>query len=139
MPHPEVHMNTVADIPNQRAWRVQLVDSLEGMTKNFANPYIIFYPVVSRTGAPFPINRAIREIQGRSYSDDNAWRGNIIVAKYRGGGNDPFMCALPAVQSVERFLSHHFRSQLSHPFILNETFTPGSENIYVSRICIRTA
>ena len=64
MPHPEVHMNTVADIPNQRAWRVQvsspfctiftadltalfkqLVDSLEGMTKNFANPYIIFYPV----------------------------------------------------------------------------------------------
>ena len=24
MPHPEVHMDTIADIPNQRAWRVQV-------------------------------------------------------------------------------------------------------------------
>ena len=54
-------MDTIADLPNQRAWRVQvsastdsrrqsystrvqLVESLEGMTKNFANPYIVFYP-----------------------------------------------------------------------------------------------
>ncbi|KAH8118491.1 hypothetical protein DFH11DRAFT_676999 [Phellopilus nigrolimitatus] len=91
MPHPEVHMDTIADVPSQRAWRVQLVDSLEGMTKSFANPYIIFYPVVSRTGAPFPINKAIREIQGRSFIEENAWRGNIVIAKYRGGGSDPFM------------------------------------------------
>lgn len=46
---------------------------------------------MSRTGAPFPINRAIREIQGSSFNESNAWRGNVVIAKYRGGGSDPFM------------------------------------------------
>lgn len=68
----------------------QLVESLDGMTKKFARPYIIFYPIFSRTGAPFPINKAIREIQGRNYREETAWRGNILVAKYRGEGTDPF-------------------------------------------------
>jgi hypothetical protein len=52
------------------------------MNKKFANPYVIFYPTVSRDGMPFPINKCIREIQGRSFRDVVAWRGNIIIAKY---------------------------------------------------------
>lgn len=60
------------------------------MTRSFANPYIVFYPVLSKTGAPFPINKAIREIKGRVFNESNAWRGNIVVAKYRGGSGDPF-------------------------------------------------
>lgn len=63
--------------------RIQLVEALDGMNKNFTNPYIIFYPTLSRDGMPFPINRAIREIQGRNFRESYAWRGNIVVAKYR--------------------------------------------------------
>jgi hypothetical protein len=47
------------------------------------NPYVIFYPTVSRDGMPFPINKCLREIQGRSFKEATAWRGNIIIAKYR--------------------------------------------------------
>ncbi|KAL5530269.1 hypothetical protein ACEPAF_6526 [Sanghuangporus sanghuang] len=108
MPHPEVHMDTIADLPNQRAWRVQLVESLDGMTKSFANPYIIFYPVVSRTGAPFPVNRAIREIQGNSFNESSAWRGNIVVAKYRGGGSDPFICLIDISMADFPILKNYF-------------------------------
>ena len=53
------------------------------MTKKFSTPYIIFYPAVSRDGMPFPINKFIREAQGRFYKEAAAWRGNIVVVKYR--------------------------------------------------------
>jgi hypothetical protein len=56
------------------------VEALDGMNKKFANPYIIFYPVVSRDGMPFPVNKCIREIQG---TGETGWRGNIVIAKYR--------------------------------------------------------
>ncbi|EJD01292.1 uncharacterized protein FOMMEDRAFT_88853 [Fomitiporia mediterranea MF3/22] len=108
MPHPEVHMDTITDTPNQRAWRVQVVESLDGMTMNFANPYIIFYPTMSRTGAPFPVNRAIREIQGSFFNESTAWRGNIIVAKYRGGGNDPFMSLIDISMADFPILKNYF-------------------------------
>jgi hypothetical protein len=52
------------------------------MNKKFANPYIIFYPIVSRDGMPFPVNKSIREMQGRSFLEEIAWRGDIIAAKY---------------------------------------------------------
>lgn len=76
------------------------------MDINFICSYL--FVTVSRTGAPFPINRAIREIQGRSYSDDNAWRGNIIVAKYRGGGNDPFMSFVDISMADFPILKNYF-------------------------------
>lgn len=51
----------------------------------FNHPFIIFYPTVSRDGMPFPINECVREIQneGRTYLEAKAWRGTIIVAKYK--------------------------------------------------------
>jgi hypothetical protein len=64
------------------------------MNRKFASPYIIFYPVVSRDGMPFPINKTIQSIQGRGYREDSAWRGNIVVAKYRD--NDPFNAMIDA-------------------------------------------
>ncbi len=33
------------------------------MNKNFANPYIIYYPVISHDGMPFPVNHTVRDIQ----------------------------------------------------------------------------
>ena len=99
MPHPEIHMDYIAEI-GSRAWKyqvcplqknsffkyshqTQLVKALDGMNRNFTSPYVIFYPTLERGGMPFPVNKAIREIQGRNYNEDSAWRGNIVVAKYR--------------------------------------------------------
>ena len=52
------------------------------MKKKFPTPYIVFYPVLSRDGMPFPSNKCIREVQGSFYKESAAWRGNIVVAKY---------------------------------------------------------
>lgn len=32
---------------------------------------------------PFPVNRTIREAQGNWFQSQHAWRGNIVVAKFR--------------------------------------------------------
>lgn len=55
---------------------------LDGMNKKFVNPYVIFYPVISRDGMPFPINKCLKEIQGPNYRETLAWRGNLVIAKY---------------------------------------------------------
>ncbi|KAI0786449.1 hypothetical protein C8Q75DRAFT_273887 [Abortiporus biennis] len=81
LPHPQVYMDYVADEPG--AWRFHLVEALDGMKRKFDTPYIIFYPVISRDSMPFPINKCIREIQGNFYKESRAWRGNIVVAKYK--------------------------------------------------------
>ena len=58
------------------------------MNKKFANPYIIYYPVVSRDGMPFPVNRTVRDIQeelnkgNRRLHEDQLWRGNLVAAKF---------------------------------------------------------
>ncbi|THG99569.1 hypothetical protein EW026_g2818 [Hermanssonia centrifuga] len=83
MPHPEVFMDYIAEGLGPRSWRYHLVEALEGMTKNFATPYIIFCPKVSRDGMPFPVNKYVRDLQGEFYEESMAWRGNLVVAKYR--------------------------------------------------------
>ncbi|KAJ4000528.1 hypothetical protein F5050DRAFT_1562731 [Lentinula boryana] len=87
MPHPEVHMDYIDENLGSRAWKYQLVEALDGMNRKFACPYIIFYPVISRDGMPFPINKAIKDIQGQAYNEEHAWRGHIVVGKYR---DNPF-------------------------------------------------
>jgi hypothetical protein len=57
------------------------------MNKKFANPYIIYYPTVSRDGMAFPVNRTVRDIQeevnkGRRLREDQLWRGNLVAAKF---------------------------------------------------------
>ncbi|KDQ26128.1 hypothetical protein PLEOSDRAFT_32406 [Pleurotus ostreatus PC15] len=87
MPHPEEFMDYIAKGLGSRAWRYQLVEALDGMHRKFTHPYIIFYPTVSQDGLPFPINNLLREIQGPLFREEVAWRGNIIIAKYR---DEPF-------------------------------------------------
>jgi len=114
LPHPEVHMDLIADNNNRatRAWRFQMLKTLDGMTRGFANPYIIFYPVLPRDGSSFPLNKSIEEIQGRAARDlARTWRGNILVAKYRGGGADPFMTLMDISMAdfplLKNYLSGH--------------------------------
>ena len=66
---------------------LQLIEALDGMNQKFTNPWIIFYPTVSRDGMPFPVNNYIKDIQGRAFNEETAWRGNIVIAKYH---DDPF-------------------------------------------------
>ena len=78
------------------------------MNKKFTNPYIIFYPVVSRDGMPFPVNKAVREIQGKAFREDLGWRGNIIVAKYRDSRFTAMMNASMAdFPILKNYLSTH--------------------------------
>ncbi|KZV65506.1 hypothetical protein PENSPDRAFT_129913 [Peniophora sp. CONT] len=80
--HPEVHMEYIAENLGPRAWAYQLIEALDGMSKKFAHPYVIFYPVVSRDGMPFPVNKTVRDIQGNSFRQDQAWHGSLVIAKY---------------------------------------------------------
>lgn len=79
------------------------------MNKKFTNPYIVFYPVVSRDGMRFPVNKIIKDFQQRGYSEQNAWRGNIVVAKYR---DNPFSSMVNASMADFPLLKNYF---LTHP------------------------
>ncbi|KAJ7179520.1 hypothetical protein C8R46DRAFT_643011 [Mycena filopes] len=83
MPHPEAHMDFIAEATGLgKPWKYFIVDALDGMSKKFAHPYIVYYPVVSRDGMPFPINKSIRDIQSTEFNEKYAWRGNIIIGKF---------------------------------------------------------
>ncbi|KAF9076622.1 hypothetical protein BDP27DRAFT_1284522 [Rhodocollybia butyracea] len=108
MPHPEIHMDYVAENLGPRSWKYQLVEALPYMNRRFACPYIVFYPVISRDGMPFPVNRAIKDIQGQAYSEGQAWRGNVVVAKYR---DNPFTSMMDASMAdfpiIKNYLQTH--------------------------------
>lgn len=105
-------MDFIAEGLGHRAWKYQLVEALDGMNRKFANPYIIFYPTVSRDGIPFSVNKCIREIQGRTFREEDAWRGNIVAAKYR---DSPFSSLMDA-------------SMADFPILKNYLMTHGSPN-----------
>jgi hypothetical protein len=89
------------------------------MNKKFANPYIVFYPTVSRDGRPFPVNRCIREIQGKLFREELAWRGDIIIAKYR---DDPWTSMIDASMADFPILKNYL---LTHGAPLHVSFRPA--------------
>ena len=94
----------------------QPVEALDCMTKKFATPYIIFYPLLSRDGMPFPVNKCIREIQGQVFDEARAWRGNLVVAKYRDAEysamTDASMADFPIIKN---YLSTHLTPRPTSP------------------------
>ena len=85
------------------------------MNKKFANPYIIYYPVISRDGIPFPTNRTVRDIQeevnkGRRLPDDQLWRGNLVAAKF---ADDRFTQMMDASMADFPILKNYLGT---HPF-----------------------
>ena len=93
---------------------------LDGMNKKFINPYVIFYPVLSRDGMPFPINKCLKEIQGPNYRENFAWRGNLVIAKYRDEQLSTLMDATMAdFPLLKNYLSTHYSPMVSvSPFLL---------------------
>ncbi|KAF9779549.1 hypothetical protein BJ322DRAFT_363170 [Thelephora terrestris] len=83
VPHPEMYMDFIPEGVGSRVWRSHVIDMLDGMNKKFENPYVIYYPVLSRDGMPFPVNEFLKKEQGASFRETHAWRGNLVVAKYR--------------------------------------------------------
>jgi hypothetical protein len=85
------------------------------MNKKFANPYIIYYPVISRDGMPFPVNRIVRDIQkevnkGRRQREDQLWRGNLVAVKF---ADDRFTQMMDASMADFPILKNFLRT---HPF-----------------------
>ena len=78
------------------------------MNTKFPEPYIIFFPVVSSDGMPFETNKFIKGAQGELFSDEKAWRGTIVVAKYTdleySGMEDASMADFPLINN---YLSNH--------------------------------
>jgi len=109
-------MDFIAEGVGSRAWQSHVVEMLDGMNKKFANPYVIFYPVVSRDGMPFPINKCLKEIQGANYREHLAWRGNLVVAKYRDDQLSALMDANMAdFPLLKNYLSNHYSPLVSLP------------------------
>ncbi|KAJ7218986.1 hypothetical protein B0H12DRAFT_1271720 [Mycena haematopus] len=78
------------------------------MTKQFTFPFIIFYPVTSRDGMPFPVNKNIYEYQGAEVRGCHPWCGDIIVSKFSDRSNpmnslrDVSMADFPIVKNIFR-------------------------------------
>ncbi|KAJ7513016.1 hypothetical protein B0H11DRAFT_2213554 [Mycena galericulata] len=100
VPHPEAHIGLI-------------VNSLEGMSKMFTHPYLVYYPLISRDGSPFPINQNIRDIQGPQYESHCAWKGDIIVGKCEER-NKPFATMTDASMADFPIVKNFFRT-LSSP------------------------
>ncbi|KAI0643700.1 hypothetical protein C8Q79DRAFT_928211 [Trametes meyenii] len=108
VPHPEVYMDYIADQLGSQAWRFHLVEALDGMMQKFATPYIVFYPTVSRDGMPFPVNKCIREIEADRFDEARAWRGNLVVAKYKDNKYSAMIDASMAdFPIIKNYLSTH--------------------------------
>ncbi|KAF8211557.1 hypothetical protein K438DRAFT_1568554 [Mycena galopus ATCC 62051] len=114
MPHPEAHMDFIAEpsgLGGAKPWKYFIIDSLDGMNKKFSHPYIVYYPTVSRDGMPFPINKSIRDIQGPDFNEKYAWRGNIIIGKFRDHNNQPFASMMDASMADFPILKNFIRTR----------------------------
>jgi len=104
MPHPQVHMNYIASGTQQRVWGFKVINNIS-FASNFAFPYVVFFPILSSSGGPFPTNVNVREIQGRGFRENQAWRGDIIVAKY---SDHPFGAVINLAMSDYPLLKNWF-------------------------------
>lgn len=74
--------------------------------------YLIFYPARQRSGAAPPVNTCIAEIQGRGYREDKAWRGDVVVAKYRNvESGDIVSCSASDFPLVKNYFALHYPQQ----------------------------
>ena len=102
------------------------------MNKKFSQPYAIFYPVVSRDGMPFPVNKTVRDIQGNSFRPDQAWHGSLVIAKYRDTRYSQMMHASMAdFPLIKNWLMHHgspLPSRVSDPSSSSTTGSTSSDS-----------
>jgi hypothetical protein len=89
------------------------------MSRKFPTPYVIFYPVLSRDGMPFPVNKCLKEIQGPNFRELLAWRGNLIIVKCRDEQLSAFMdTSMADFPILKNYLFKHY------PPIVSATVSP---------------
>ncbi|KAF9642041.1 hypothetical protein BDM02DRAFT_3157603 [Thelephora ganbajun] len=116
VPHPGMYMGFIASEVGSQAWQSHVIERLNGMNKKFVNPYIIFYPVLSRDGIPFPINKCLKEIQGPNYHKNLAWRGDLVIAKYCDEQLSVLIDAIMAdFPILKNYLSTHYQPVVAIP------------------------
>ena len=77
------------------------------MNKGFDEPYIIFFPSVSRDNIPFPVNKFVKELQGSLFSERGAWRGNLVIAKYKKQYSEMKPASMADFPLIKNYLSNH--------------------------------
>ncbi|GJE96053.1 hypothetical protein PsYK624_122460 [Phanerochaete sordida] len=89
--HPEVFMDWIHENDQVPRWNSHVIRRLDGMTKDFDNPFIIFYPTRSKDGMPFPVNVCVSTSQKSKMPETihkkKRWRGDIVVAKLKGSSS----------------------------------------------------
>lgn len=92
---------------------------LDGMNKKFASPYVIYYSVLSRDGIAFPVNKCVKEIQGSQYREGFAWRGNLVIAKFRDEqASTPMDATMADFPLLKNYLATHCSPAVSvSPFL----------------------
>ncbi|TEB39418.1 hypothetical protein FA13DRAFT_1784175 [Coprinellus micaceus] len=79
LPHPEEFIDWIAK--DGKGWSFQMISAIPEMRRGFIEPYMVFFPVRSQDGLRFPINECIKAMKGKSFDEETAWRGTIVVAK----------------------------------------------------------
>jgi hypothetical protein len=91
------------------------VDKLEGMTCQLYHSFIIFYQVSEPDTTPFPRNTHIRILQAEKHNREDAWRGDIVIAKARN--EIDVFSALVDITTADIALIHNYfrRSGVNYP------------------------
>lgn len=99
-------MNYIATNTPNRVWDSRVIANLP-YAKPFQYPYVVFFPVVSQNGTTFPVNQNIRDIQGKSFKESDAWRGDIVVGKYSDHAFGTLMdCAMSDYPLIKNWFFH---------------------------------
>jgi len=107
MPQPQVHMNYIATNTLDRVWDSRVITHIP-YARIFQHPYVVFFPVLSQSGAPFPVNQNLCEIQGKNYKESDPWMGDIVVAKYWDHAYGTLMdCAMADYPLIKNWFLYH--------------------------------
>ena len=103
-PHPELYMSLSGS-----GLVCERIASLYGMNRTFSDAFVVFYAAGQRSEAALAVNACIAEIQGRGFREQAAWRGDVVVVKYRNVDNGDIVCC-PASDFplVKNFFALHY-------------------------------
>jgi len=80
-PHPQLLMDHIDDGPVMQVCNTTVIDSLKGMNRKFATPFVIFSPRQGRGKSQLQVNRTIRDMV-ETVPGAPVWRGDAVVLKY---------------------------------------------------------
>ena len=86
-----------------------MVEALDMMSKKFTNLYIIYCPIVSCNGMPFPVNRAVCNIQ------EEVNKGRCVSEDHLGTTDDHYMQMMDASMADFPILKSYLTTRCHEP------------------------